>query len=67
MASFSDEAVYLHENVVRGHHVYKHVWSPDIGEMLQLLREEDNDRDSFAVPYSVVTLPAEVNSHGAKL
>ena len=43
MASFSDEAVYLHENVVRGQHVYKRVWSPDISEVLQFLWEDDND------------------------
>ena len=51
MASFSDEAVYFHENIVWGHHVYKLVWFPDIGEVLQPLREED-DHDHFAVPYS---------------
>ena len=30
MASLTDEdaAVYLHKSVVRGHHIYKRVWSP---------------------------------------
>ena len=49
MANTSDEVVFLHESVVRGHHVYKRVWSPAIGEVLQLLQEEDNALDRFAV------------------
>ena len=44
-----DEAVYLHESVVRGHHVYKRVWSPVVGEILQLSCEEDNDHVSISV------------------
>ena len=51
MASLTDEdtAVYLHESVVRGDHIYKRVWSPTVGEVLQLTREERNDHDRFAV------------------
>ena len=41
--------VYLHESVVRGHHIYKRVWSPIIGEVLELLREEESEHDRFAV------------------
>ena len=50
MASLTDEdaAVYLHESVVRGHHIYKRVRSPTVGEVLQLTREERNDHDRFA-------------------
>ena len=44
-----DEAVYLHESVVRDHHVYIRVWSPVVGEILQLSCEEDNDHDRFSV------------------
>ena len=48
MASLTDEdaAAYLHE---RGHHIYKRVRSPTVGEVLQLTREERNDHDCFAV------------------
>ena len=49
MASTAEDAVYLHESVVRGHHIYKRVWSPTIGEVLQLSREERNEHDRFAV------------------
>ena len=45
----SDEAVYLHESVVQGHHVYKRAWSPVVGEILQLSCEEDNDHYHFSV------------------
>ena len=41
-----DETVYLHESVVRGHHVYKTVWSPVVGEILQL---SCNNHDRFSV------------------
>ena len=37
------------ESVVRGHHVYKRVWKPAIGEQLKLIREECNEHDPRAV------------------
>ena len=37
------------EGVVRGHHIYKNVWTPAIGEHLSLQQEPDNSYDSFAV------------------
>ena len=44
-----EEAVYFHESVIRGHHVYKSVWSPVLGEVLCLALEEGNEHDRFAV------------------
>ena len=41
--------MYLHESVVRSHLIYKRVWSPIIGEVLELLREEESEHDRFAV------------------
>ena len=52
MASVSltdEDGVYVDESVVRGHHIYKRVWSPIVGEVLELLREEENEHDRFAV------------------
>ena len=37
------------ESVVCGHHVYKHVWRPAIGEQLKLIQEECNEHDPRAV------------------
>ena len=37
------------EGVVRGHHVFKSVWTPVVGEDLPLQQEPDNSYDSFAV------------------
>ncbi len=34
---------------VRGHHVYKEIWSPNFGEELTCRREEGNVKDSYAV------------------
>ena len=36
-------------SVIRGHHVYKHNWSPFNGEELTCLREEGNDKDCYSV------------------
>ena len=36
-------------SVIRGHHVYKHNWSPFNGEELTCLWEEGNDKDRYAV------------------
>ena len=43
---FSKESVNC---VVRGHHVYKHIWTPGIGEELSVEKEPGNLHDSFAV------------------
>ena len=35
--------------VIRGHHVYKDIWTPYVGEELSLSPEDDNDHDRYAV------------------
>ena len=37
------------EGVIRGHHVYKTIWTPSIGETLSVVVEEGNEHDSYAV------------------
>ena len=49
MASLECRAVYEKESVVRGHHVYKAIWTPVIGEELEVRTEDDNDHDQHAV------------------
>ena len=34
---------------IKGHHVYKDVWTPKQGEQLDVLIEPDNRMDKFAV------------------
>ena len=41
------------EFVVRGHHVYKAIWNPVIGEVLVCDQETDNDEDSYAVAVKI--------------
>ena len=36
-------------SVIRGHHVYKDIFMPAIGKILQSRREPDNSYDSFAI------------------
>ena len=45
----SDSSVYVLESIVRGHHVYKRVWTPHLGEQLRIQREENNENDPRAV------------------
>ena len=35
--------------VIRGHHIYKEVWMPSMGEVLQCEKEEGNSHDLYAV------------------
>ena len=49
MVSLECHAVYEKESVVRGHHVYKVIWTPVIGEELEVRTEDDNDHDQHAV------------------
>lgn len=37
------------DGVIRGHHVYKFVWTPIIGETLLLTPDEGNIHDIYAV------------------
>ena len=37
------------QSTVRGHHIYKAIWTPVIGEELTVVPEEGNDHDPHAV------------------
>ena len=37
------------DSVIRGHHIYKKVWMPSVGEVLLLVKEEGNEHNCFAV------------------
>uniref|UniRef100_A0A1X7UNS1 HIRAN domain-containing protein n=1 Tax=Amphimedon queenslandica TaxID=400682 RepID=A0A1X7UNS1_AMPQE len=41
--------VFQKESVITGHHVYKTVWTPVIGEELHTEVEDDNEHDKYAV------------------
>ena len=44
-----EEAEYKVESVVCGHHVYKHMWTPYLGERLSLCVDVENAHDYCAV------------------
>ena len=44
-----DDFSFRFESVIRGHHIYKDVWVPFIGEILRLGRENNNEQDHHAV------------------
>ena len=37
------------ESVIRCHHVYKTIWTPVSGELLEVMVEEGNSEDEYAV------------------
>ena len=45
-SDMEDNAVLLHESVIRGHHIYKRVWSPRVGEIVSVDCEHRNTRSS---------------------
>ena len=55
MTMTGERLCFYKESVVRGHHVYKHVWTREIGEELSVKKEPGNLHDNFAV--SVVFQP----------
>ncbi len=45
----TSDLVHTLDSVVRRRHVYKRIWTPTVGEQLQLRPEEDNESDPRAV------------------
>ena len=45
----SNDAVFLFASVIRGHHIYKALWTPLLGEHLGVFPEEGNGHDLHAV------------------
>ena len=48
MVQAEEDHHFILESVVRGHHVYKEVWTPLVGEELDLEREHGNSYDHCA-------------------
>ena len=40
---------FLHESVIRGHHIFKEIWTPRTEEIVQVRQEAGNRRDQNAV------------------
>ena len=72
-------AIYEKECCVRGFHVYKDIWMPVKGEILDITRENDNPHDKYAVAVkqgqkTVGHIPREISKtvafflkHGGKV
>lgn len=45
----AEDFSFSFESVIRGHHIYKSIWTPVIGETLHLEKEEGNAEDPYAV------------------
>ena len=40
---------YYWASIIRGQHIYKAIWTPEIGKILQCKQERTNLEDSYAV------------------
>lgn len=50
MASESESSfVFAFKSTIRGFHVYKAIWKPEIGQILDCVHEKDNTEDRHAV------------------
>ena len=49
MTMAGERSYFSGESVVKGHHVYKHIWTPEIGEKLSVKKEPGNVHDDFVV------------------
>ena len=50
MATASEECeTFTMESAIRGHHIYKGIWTPVLGQVLETKPEEDNAKDAHAV------------------
>lgn len=43
------EAIFLYESVIRGHHIYKRIWTPTITEILSVNFDPANRHDHFTI------------------
>ena len=48
-APVSDDSIVLHETVIWGHHIFKGIWTPRTGEIVQVRQEAGNPHDRNAV------------------
>ena len=63
-------AIFCKESVVCGHHVYKAVWTPFVGEILDARREDENSHDSCVVghlPHEYSRIAWHFLQHGGKI
>ena len=49
MASEQSDSELIVLSAVHGHHIYKEVWNPIIGEVLNCEHEADNQHNGFAI------------------
>ena len=45
----SEDSILLHESVIHGYHVFKEIWTPQLGEILVVSQETGNTHDRRAV------------------
>jgi len=57
-APVSDDSIFLHESVIRGHHIFKGIWTPRTEENVQVRQEAGSRRDRNAVVCSSAQSPA---------
>ena len=47
-APVSDDSIFLHESVIRGHHIFKEIWTPRTEEIVQVRQEAGNSHQAWS-------------------
>ena len=55
MASQGSVSEHKEASVIHGHHVYKDIWTPVVGEELNLIAEDSNDKYAATVDKRIAT------------
>ena len=61
MSSTRLTALCVYDSVIRGHHVYKAIWTPAVGEVLLVRKEPANTHDRKAV--AIISLEETIVGH----
>ena len=38
-----EDVIFIHESIIQGHHMYKDIWTPMKGDILEVQREPENE------------------------
>ena len=57
---------YEFQSVVRGHHVYKEIWTPGMGEELNVEGERGNEHDRYALSVVCTRMVVDENEEDSR-
>ena len=56
-----EPSYFSKKSLISGHNMYKHIWTPEMGEELYIDKEPSNPHDNFTVSMIIFTYPLWVD------